>query len=86
MHLDSLMKRLTEQRVRRIVEPVLLGEPCSYDIYDDDYHYVLDLGLLSESSQGFVVPSNRIYGGITETKSPAMKAISEDNMGVSNPI
>ncbi len=64
VHLDSLMKRLTEKRVRRIVEPVILGEPGAYDIYDDDYRYVLDLGLLSESPQGYIVPSNRIYGDV----------------------
>ncbi len=64
MHLDSLMKRLTEKRVRRIVEPVIIGEPGIYDIYDNDYRYVLDLGLLSESPQGYVVPSNRIYGEV----------------------
>lgn len=63
-HLDSLMKRLSEQRVRRIVEPVILGNSTAYDIYDDDYQYVLDLGLLSESAQGCVVPSNRIYGEV----------------------
>lgn len=64
MHLDSLMKRLTEKRVQRIVEPVILGDPGAYDIYDDDYRYVLDLGLLSESDRGYVVPSNRIYGEV----------------------
>jgi hypothetical protein len=64
MHLDSLMKRLSEKRVQRIVEPVILGDPGMYDIYDDDYRYVLDLGLLVESPQGLVVPANRIYGEV----------------------
>jgi hypothetical protein len=64
VHFDSLMKRLTEKRVRRIVEPVILGESGTYDIYDDDYRYVLDLGLLSESPHGYIVPSNRIYGEV----------------------
>ena len=64
VHFDSLMKRLSEKRVRRIVEPVILGEPGAYDIYDDDYRYVLDLGLLSESPQGYLVPSNPMYGEV----------------------
>lgn len=64
VHFDSLMKRLSEKRVRRIVEPVILGELGAYDIYDDDYRYVLDLGLLSESPQGYLVPSNPIYGEV----------------------
>jgi hypothetical protein len=45
-HIDSLMERLAEERVRKIVEPVILGESSDYDALDDDYRYVLDLGLL----------------------------------------
>jgi hypothetical protein len=63
-HIDSLMKRLTEERVRRIVEPVILGESKGYDVLDDDYRYVLDLGLLHESSHRQLAPSNPIYGDI----------------------
>ncbi len=63
-HIDSLMERLTEERVRKIVEPVILGERGDYDILDDDYQYVLDVGLLSESPRRYVVPSNRIYGEV----------------------
>jgi hypothetical protein len=58
------MERLTEERVQKIVEPVILGASSDYDVLDDDYRYMLDLGLLSESAQGAVVPSNRIYGEV----------------------
>jgi hypothetical protein len=63
-HIDSLMERLAEARVRRIVEPVILGEGGDYSLLDDDYRYVLDLGLLSESARGHVAPSNPIYGEV----------------------
>jgi hypothetical protein len=63
MHFDSLMKRLTEQRVRRIVEPVLVGEIVRYDLLDDDYRFVLDLGLLRED-QRQLKPANPIYGDV----------------------
>ncbi len=63
-HIDSLMERLKEDRVRRIVEPVILGENKGYDALDDDYRYVLDLGLLCETEHRLVVPSNPIYGEI----------------------
>ncbi len=63
-HIDSLMKRLTEERVRRIVEPVILGESKGYDVLDDDYRYVLDLGLLREAEHRLVIPANPIYGEI----------------------
>lgn len=61
-HIDSLMERLTEERVRRIVEPVILGESKGYDVLDDDYRYVLDLGLLREAEHRLLIPANPIYG------------------------
>jgi hypothetical protein len=45
-HLDSLVERLREERVRRIVEPVILGEAPNVDLMSDDARYVVDLGLL----------------------------------------
>jgi hypothetical protein len=62
-HIDSLMERLTEARVQKIVEPVILGETKRYDLLDDDYQYVLDLGLLREADRK-LLPSNPIYGEI----------------------
>ena len=44
-HVDSLMERLKESRVRRVVEPVILGKDAFLSEFDDDYRYVLDLGL-----------------------------------------
>lgn len=62
-HIDSLMERLKEPRVQRIVEPVILGESQGYSLLDDDYQYVLDLGLLSEVEHQ-LIPSNPIYGEV----------------------
>ena len=62
-HIDSLMERLKEARVQRIVEPVIFGEIESYDLLDDDYQYVLDLGLLKEFAEQ-LAPSNPIYGKV----------------------
>jgi hypothetical protein len=46
-HLDSLVARLMEPRVRRVIEPLLAGELTgSEDTYDDDRLYVADLGLV----------------------------------------
>ncbi|MDR1065028.1 MAG: AAA-like domain-containing protein, partial [Oscillospiraceae bacterium] len=42
-HIDSLLERLKEERVRKVIEPIILGE--SYiDQLSDDYLYVRDLG------------------------------------------
>ena len=62
-HIDSLMERLKEPRVQRIVEPVILGEAKGYDWLDDDYSYVLDLGLLRHADKR-LVPANPIYGEV----------------------
>jgi len=45
-HIDSLVERLREERVRRLVEPVILGGTPSVDLMSDDARYVVDLGLL----------------------------------------
>ena len=62
-HIDSLMERLREPRVRRIVEPVIAGEIVRYDLLDDDYRYALDLGLLCQEARR-LIPANPIYGEV----------------------
>jgi hypothetical protein len=44
-HLDSLVARLNEPRVRRVLEPLLAGTLTASDTYQDDVLYVRDLGL-----------------------------------------
>jgi hypothetical protein len=47
-HLDSLVARLHEDRVRRIIEPILAGGQVAGDItYNDDASYARDLGLIA---------------------------------------
>jgi hypothetical protein len=46
-HIDSLVARLREPRVRRILEPMLVGERLPPDILDDDFAYVVGLGLVT---------------------------------------
>ncbi|WP_226931153.1 MULTISPECIES: ATP-binding protein [Parafrankia] len=47
-HLDSLVDKLREPRVQRVVEPVLAGTTLLLDPYDDDLSYTRDLGLVAE--------------------------------------
>ncbi|HBL30785.1 MAG TPA: polyketide biosynthesis operon protein CyrO [Acidobacteria bacterium] len=49
-HLDSLVDRLREPRVRRVIEPILAGEMLSPDVLDDDIQFVEDLGLVARSA------------------------------------
>ena len=60
-HLDSLMERMKEPRVRRIVEPVMLGDDRPVSRNSDDYQYALDLGLVKEDSRRRLVPANPMY-------------------------
>ena len=62
-HVDSLMERLREPRVRRIVEPVIFGGERTVSSNSEDWRYVVDLGLLKEE-RGTLVPANKMYAEI----------------------
>ncbi|MEW6220602.1 MAG: ATP-binding protein [Thermodesulfobacteriota bacterium] len=59
-HLDSLAEKLTEPRVRRIIEPMLAGRSLG-DLPADDRQYVVDLGLVRQPAGGGAVIANPIY-------------------------
>ena len=63
-HVDSLMERMREPRVRRIVEPLLLGQGLTVSRNSEDFRYVIDLGLLREDEVKRVVPANPMYSEI----------------------
>lgn len=50
-HLDSLLARLREDRVRRVLEPILAGEMPHDDPTNDDYLYASDLGLITPGTE-----------------------------------
>ncbi|OEU80691.1 MAG: hypothetical protein BA872_03340 [Desulfobacterales bacterium C00003060] len=58
-HLDQLADKLKEERVRRVIGPVLSGQIENRDITDDDIQYLTDLGLIRRKPQ--VEISNPIY-------------------------
>ncbi|MEM9458301.1 MAG: hypothetical protein AAGF11_29260 [Myxococcota bacterium] len=45
-HIDSLVARLREDRVRRIMAPMFTGDMTRGDVLDDDFAYVVGLGLI----------------------------------------
>ena len=59
-HLDSLLEKLEEPRVRRVVEPIMLGGDVDRTHFADDVSYCLDLGLLIDE-RGSLKPANPIY-------------------------
>jgi len=62
-HIDSLLERLKEPRVRKILEPVILGREEALDLLSDDCRYVLDLGILKQE-KGILLPANPIYAEV----------------------
>ncbi|MCP4111843.1 MAG: ATP-binding protein [Desulfobacteraceae bacterium] len=59
VHIDQLADKLQEERVRRVIEPILAGENEPEKIPTDDIRYVRDLGLIR--TEGQIRIANRIY-------------------------
>jgi hypothetical protein len=49
-HLDSLVDKLEEDKIKRIVQSIINGDNLPFDIYNDDIAYARDLGIVSQSS------------------------------------
>ncbi|MDX1653853.1 MAG: ATP-binding protein [Candidatus Competibacteraceae bacterium] len=61
-HLDQLADKLQEERVRRVIAPLLAGsEQQQEDFRPDDVGYVRDLGLIQVAPNGRVEIANAIY-------------------------
>ena len=58
-HLDQLTDKLQEERVRRVIEPLLKGADDVGSFADDDLQYVRDLGLVAQHRP--VAIANPIY-------------------------
>ena len=58
-HLDQLTDKLQEERVRRVVEPLLQGADAVGSFAADDLQYVRDLGLVC--ADGPIAIANPIY-------------------------
>ncbi|MCP4365621.1 MAG: ATP-binding protein [Planctomycetes bacterium] len=58
-HLDQLADKLREERVRRVVSPILSGAESPKNIPPDDIMYVEDLGLIK--TKGKLRIANRLY-------------------------
>jgi len=62
-HIDSLLERLKEERVRKVIQPILLGAESRIERLSDDYLYVRDLGMVRED-KGTILPANPIYAEV----------------------
>jgi hypothetical protein len=77
-HLDSLVARLHEPRVRRVIEPLLAGTvPAGDATYSEDVSYVRDLGLVAAGRP--IAVANPIY---REVIARVLSARAEDAITV----
>jgi hypothetical protein len=60
-HLDQLADKLREERVIRVLCPILEGKVLTQSFQKDDIGYVVDLGLVRQAANGEIQLSNRIY-------------------------
>ncbi|OAA24552.1 hypothetical protein UG55_102974 [Frankia sp. EI5c] len=64
-HLDSLVRRLREPEVQRVLLPILAGAEQPVDLeYSDDRSFVRDLGLISEGDEEGPRIANPIYAEV----------------------
>jgi hypothetical protein len=62
-HIDSLLERLKEPRVRSVIEPIISGELGGINKQSDDYLYTYDLGLIRDHDNR-LEPANPIYAEV----------------------
>jgi len=59
-HIDSLIAKLREPRVQKILDPMLAGDSTGADVLDDDFAYVIGLGLIRRNQDVYEI-ANPIY-------------------------
>jgi hypothetical protein len=61
VHIDSLLERLKEPRVARVMNGVIAGASLKGSEYIEDRRYCLDLGLVALDEKKCLRPANAIY-------------------------
>ena len=85
-HFDSLIRKLKEPRIRKVISPLILGEEIT-DRTTDDYLYARDLGLIREIG-GMNAAGINSGGSKTEAANPiyAEMIVRSLNKGVQDSI
>jgi short-subunit dehydrogenase len=74
-HLDQLADKLQEERVRRVIQLLLMGGDVPGNISEDDLQYVADLGLIRRKPS--VMIANPIY---RENIPRALTSVTQDTL------
>ena len=59
-HLDSLIDKLMDARIRPIVDAIISGADVEFNNFNDNLQYALDLGIIKRSGNGIMI-ANEIY-------------------------
>ena len=59
-HLDSLMEKAYDPRIKPIIEQMLVGGEIDRDVQKEDLRYAIELGLFVDNG-GTIIPANPIY-------------------------
>jgi hypothetical protein len=59
-HLDSLVDKLLDVRIRPVVDAIISGADVRFDNHDDNLKYAVDLGIVTNTRDGVFI-SNEIY-------------------------
>ena len=78
-HLDQLTDKLREDRVHRIIAPIISCEDETSHLSPDDIGYVYDLGLVDYNEEGDIDIANPIY---REVIPRSLNAVMSDGMSV----
>jgi AAA+ ATPase superfamily predicted ATPase len=62
-HIESLLARLREERLRKILQPIVLGESGKIDYSSDDFLFTRDLGLVRKNGDQLEF-ANPIYAEV----------------------
>jgi hypothetical protein len=60
-HIDSLLAKLAEPRVIKVMDSVFAGTISSVSLDDEDRRYCIDLGLVVQNDNQSLRPANQIY-------------------------
>ncbi|HET6384920.1 MAG TPA: AAA family ATPase [Armatimonadota bacterium] len=78
-HLDQLADKLKEDRVRRVIEPLVAGEELSEAATEDDVQYVIDLGLVRRDRSGLRI-ANGLYQEVIPRQLTFMPQLTLENL------
>jgi hypothetical protein len=63
-HIDSLLERLKEPRVAKVMDAVFAGTKSKVLLESDDRRYCVDLGLVVPDENKKLRPANPLYGEV----------------------